>query len=130
VTGHVRGRALDWDRGALYLGDFHAAQQHLTEEMKFRTNSIRKILPMIIGIIVCLEAAVEDEFWVKADRYTAGRAQSVMPSPKPAETNNALDRRGEGDTTDIDETIDLQVNALAALAVFLYLAQMQRKARN
>jgi hypothetical protein len=52
-----------------------------------------------------------------------------MPSAGRAATKSTLDTVGEAAAIDIDNTIDLPINALAGLAVFVYLARTGWKAR-
>jgi hypothetical protein len=59
-----------------------------------------KVLPTAIWLLVCLNGGAKSDSFDLPDNAT---------------------------TTDIDDTIDLQINALGALAVLAYLAQMQSK---
>src|SRR5215469_361539 len=90
VTGHVRGRALDRDRGARDLGGLYRPQQHLNKSTEWRrvpaasNKSIRrvatpfgrkydagikekrliitlKIVPAVIWILVCTEEVTKSE---------------------------------------------------------------------
>ena len=124
VTGHVRGRALDRDRGTRDLGGFHRAQQHLkkstdcdecqrpqtglfvTPRLRSAGNAMQlskrfmvtlKIVPTVIWLLFCIEGVT------KSESFDLSGAAAI----------------------DIDETIDLQINALAALAMLAYLAQKQ-----
>jgi hypothetical protein len=90
----------------------------------------RRILPAIIGVIVCAGDGFSGESGVKAERYTAGQAYPVMLSAGRAETKDTLDAAGKAVAIDIDDTMDLRINALAGLAVFVYFAQMGWKVRN
>jgi hypothetical protein len=90
----------------------------------------RRILPTIIGIIVCVGDGVSSESGVNDRSHTPGRAYPVMPSGGRAETTNTLGAAGEVAVVDIDNTIDLRINALAGLAVFVYFARMGWKARD
>jgi len=59
-----------------------------------------KIVPAVIWILVCTEEVTKSE---------------------------SFDLTGDAAVIDIDETIDLQIDALAALAALVYLAQKQWK---